>query len=208
MNNKFHLSDAFVPLWYKHMAQRALPLTLGFFAALSTMAAAPTSSTAPSSVTVQQAKKQITVTGTVMSDEGEKLSGVSVTVSGSRQAVVTDAQGRYSIKVAAGSSLQFSFIGYERQRVVATEGKLDVTLKLMDNSFNEAVVIGYGTVRKADLAGAVSVMDSKAFKEQPITRVSDALQGRVSGVQVIGSGIPGGGVKVRVRGTGSIHNSN
>lgn len=208
MNNKFHLSDSFVPLWYKHMAQRALPLTLGFFAALSTMAAAPTSSTAPSSVTVQQAKKQITVTGTVMSDEGEKLSGVSVTVPGTRHAVVTDAQGRYSIKVAAGSSLQFSFIGYERQHVVATEGKLDVTLKLMDTSFNEAVVIGYGTVRKADLAGSVSVMDSKAFKDQPITRVSDALQGRVSGVQVIGSGIPGGGVKVRVRGTGSIHNSN
>ena len=70
------------------------------------------------------------------------------------------------------------------------------------------MVIGYGTVRKADLAGSVSVMDSKAFKDQPITRVSDALQGRVSGVQVIGSGIPGGGVKVRVRGTGSIHNSN
>ena len=208
MNNKFHLSDSFVPLWYKHMAQRALPLTLGFFAALSTMAAAPTSSTAPSSVTVQQAKKQVTVTGTVMSDEGEKLSGVSVTVPGTRHAVVTDAQGRYSIKVAAGSSLQFSFIGYERQHVVATEGKLDVTLKLMDTSFNEAVVIGYGTVRKADLAGSVSVMDSKAFKDQPITRVSDALQGRVSGVQVIGSGIPGGGVKVRVRGTGSIHNSN
>ncbi len=208
MNNKFHLSDSFVPLWYKHMAQRALPLTLGFFAALSTMAAAPTSPTAPSSVTVQQAKKQVTVTGTVMSDEGEKLSGVSVTVPGTRHAVVTDAQGRYSIKVAAGSSLQFSFIGYERQHVVAIEGKLDVTLKLMDTSFNEAVVIGYGTVRKADLAGSVSVMDSKAFKDQPITRVSDALQGRVSGVQVIGSGIPGGGVKVRVRGTGSIHNSN
>ena len=208
MNNKFHSSDSFVPLWYKQMAQRALPLTLGLFAAVSSFAAVPNASSETSGITVQQAKKQITVSGTVMSDEGEKLSGVSVTVPGTRQAVVTDAQGRYTIKVAPGSALQFSFIGYERQRVVATEGKLDVTLKLMDNSFNEAVVIGYGTVRKADLAGAVAAMDSKAFKAQPITRVSDALQGRVSGVQVIGSGIPGGSVKIRVRGTGSIHNSN
>ena len=208
MNNKFHSSDSFVPLWYKQMAQRALPLTLGLFAAVSSFAAVPNASSETSGITVQQAKKQITVSGTVVSDEGEKLSGVSVTVVGTRQAVVTDAQGRYTIKVAPGSALQFSFIGYERQRVVATEGKLDVTLKLMDNSFNEAVVIGYGTVRKADLAGAVAAMDSKAFKAQPITRVSDALQGRVSGVQVIGSGIPGGSVKIRVRGTGSIHNSN
>lgn len=208
MNKKFHSSDSFVPLWYKQMAQRALPLTLGLFAAVSAFAAVPNASSETSGITVQQAKKQITVSGTVMSDEGEKLSGVSVTVPGTRQAVVTDAQGRYTIKVAPGSALQFSFIGYERQRVVATEGKLDVTLKLMDNSFNEAVVIGYGTVRKADLAGAVAAMDSKAFKAQPITRVSDALQGRVSGVQVIGSGIPGGSVKIRVRGTGSIHNSN
>ena len=208
MNNKFHSSDSFVPLWYKQMAQRALPLTLGLFAAVSSFAAVPNASSETSGITVQQAKKQITVSGTVVSDEGEKLSGVSVTVIGTRQAVVTDAQGRYTIKVAPGSALQFSFIGYERQRVVATEGKLDVTLKLMDNSFNEAVVIGYGTVRKADLAGAVAAMDSKAFKAQPITRVSDALQGRVSGVQVIGSGIPGGSVKIRVRGTGSIHNSN
>ena len=63
-------------------------------------------------------------------------------------------------------------------------------------------------MRKADLAGSVSVMDSKAFKEQPITRVSDALQGRVSGVQVIGRWYPWWGSEGACRGTGSIHNSN
>lgn len=208
MNNKVHLSDSFVPLWYKHMAQRALPLTLGLLATVNVWAILPNTSTESAKISVQQAKKQVTVSGTVMGSDGETLAGVTVTVPGTRHAVITDAQGRYTIKVAAGSTLQFSFIGYERQRVPAAEGKLDVTLKLLDNSLNEAVVIGYGTVRKADLAGSVSVMDSKAFKDQPITRVSDALQGRVSGVQVIGSGIPGGSVKIRVRGTGSIHNSN
>ena len=72
MNKKFHSSDSFVPLWYKQMAQRALPLTLGLFAAVSAFAAVPNASSETSGITVQQAKKQITVSGTVMSYEGEK----------------------------------------------------------------------------------------------------------------------------------------
>ena len=87
--------------------------------------------------------------------------------------------------------LQVSYIGYERQEVTVTGTQLNLTLKPNDNSLNEAVVIGYGTVRKADLAGSVAVMDSKASKTNH-HRVSDALQGRVSGVQVVNSGIPGG----------------
>ena len=70
------------------------------------------------------------------------------------------------------------------------------------------MVIGYGAVRKADLAGSVAVMDSKQFKDQPITRVEDALQGRVSGVSVMSSGVPGGDMKIRVRGTSSVNKSN
>lgn len=70
------------------------------------------------------------------------------------------------------------------------------------------MVIGYGAVKKADLAGSVSVMDNKAFRDQPITQASDALQGRMSGVNVVSDGIPGGSVKIRVRGTNSINKSN
>lgn len=81
-------------------------------------------------------------------------------------------------------------------------------LKEDSQSLDEVVVVGYGTVRKADLAGSVAVLDNKAFKDQPITQVSDALQGRVSGVQVQNSGVPGGTVKIRVRGSGSINRSN
>ena len=69
-------------------------------------------------------------------------------------------------------------------------------------------MVGYGTVRKADLAGSVSVLDSRNFKDQPITQVSDALQGRVAGVNVVSDGVPGGSVKIRIRGTNSINKSN
>ena len=73
---------------------------------------------------------------------------------------------------------------------------------------NDVVVIGYGTVKKADLAGSVAVMDSKSFKDQPVARVEDALNGRMSGVQVMSSGVPGGAMKIRVRGTSSVNKSN
>ena len=85
---------------------------------------------------------------------------------------------------------------------------MNVELEAIDNTLNEAVVIGYGTVRKADLAGSVAVMDNKSFKDQPITQVSDALQGRVAGVQVMSDGTPGGDIKIRVRGSSSINKSN
>lgn len=75
-------------------------------------------------------------------------------------------------------------------------------------ALDEVVVIGYGTVRKADLAGSVAVMDNKQFKDQPVTRIEDALQGRVSGISVTSSGVPGGDLKIRVRGASSINKSN
>lgn len=81
-------------------------------------------------------------------------------------------------------------------------------MKEDSQNLDELVVVGYGVVRKADLAGSVAVLDSKNFKDQPIVQVSDALQGRVSGVQVQNSGVPGGTVKIRVRGSGSINRSN
>ena len=81
-------------------------------------------------------------------------------------------------------------------------------MKEDSQNLDELVVVGYGVVRKADLAGSVAVLDSKSFKDQPIVQVSDALQGRVSGVQVQNSGVPGGTVKIRVRGSGSINRSN
>ena len=78
----------------------------------------------------------------------------------------------------------------------------------MSQLLSDVVVIGYGTVKKADLAGSVAVMDNKAFKDQPITQASDALNGRMAGVNVVSDGIPGGSVKIRVRGSNSITKSN
>lgn len=153
-------------------------------------------------------QQQRTVSGIVTDENGEALPGVTVVVKGTKVRSVTDGNGRFSIKVAPGQTLVFSYIGYERYEKKATSTTLNVSLKSMDNTLNEAVVIGYGTVRKADLAGSVAVMDNKSFKDEPVTRIEDALQGRVSGIEVMQSGVPGGDLKIRVRGVSSINKSN
>ena len=122
---------------------------------------------------------------------------------------VTDMDGHFSLSVPVNSTLKISYVGYETQYVTVKDQKnLRIVLREDSKALNEVVVVGYGTIRKADLAGSVSVLGSKSFKDQPLTRAADALQGRVSGVNVENSGIPGGAIKIRVRGTGSINKSN
>ena len=157
-----------------------------------------------------QSQQKIQVSGTVVDANGEPLIGVSIAEKGNKSnGAVTDIDGKFSINVPSNATLTLSYVGYKPQDV-AVGGKRSINITLHEDAemLNDVVVIGYGTVKKADLAGSVAVMDSKAFKDQPITQASDALNGRVSGVNVVTDGIPGGSVKVRVRGSNSITKSN
>ncbi len=89
-------------------------------------------------------------------------------------------------------NLPITYVGYKSQTLTWSGSPLNITLQDDANMLEETVVIGYGTVKKADLAGSVAVLDSKNFKDQPVARVEDALNGRMSGVQVMSSGVPGG----------------
>ena len=147
--------------------------------------------------------------GVVKDVAGDAIIGASVVVKGTTNGTITDYDGNFVLDgVKPGDVLRISYVGYQAQDVKWNGSPLDIVLKEDAQALDEVVVIGYGAVRKADMAGAVSVMDSKAFKAQPITQVSDALQGRVAGVNVVSDGIPGGSVKIRIRGTNSINKSN
>ncbi|MEG1543713.1 MAG: TonB-dependent receptor [Tannerellaceae bacterium] len=150
-----------------------------------------------------------TISGTIQDATGP-ITGANVIVKGTTHGTVTDLSGKFILEdIPANAILQISYIGYLSQEIEIRDQKtINILLKEDNQALDEVVVVGYGTVRKADLAGSVSVLDSKNFKDQPITQVSDALQGRVSGVQVQNSGVPGGAVKIRVRGSGSINRSN
>lgn len=185
----------------------AAPLLVGLLLTSENALAIPAESLAAKHSTMQQTNQ---VSGIVTDKNGEPLIGVSVLEKGNeRNGVISNAEGRFMLNAPANAVLLVSYIGYKPVEV-SVNGQISLKITLQENSeaLNEIVVIGYGTVRKADLTGSVSVMNSKAFRDQPITQVSDALQGRMSGVNVISDGIPGGAVKIRVRGTNSINKSN
>lgn len=150
-----------------------------------------------------------TISGTVRDNLGP-VTGANIVIKGTTNGTISDLDGKFTLEnVPANAILQISYIGYLPQEItINSQSFYNIMLKEDSQSLDEVVVVGYGTVRKADLAGSVAVLDNKAFKDQPITQVSDALQGRVSGVQVQSSGVPGGTAKIRVRGSGSINRSN
>ena len=150
-----------------------------------------------------------TISGIVRDNMGP-VTGANIVIKGTNNGTISDLDGKFTLEnVPSNAILQISYIGYLPQEItVNNQSSYNIMLKEDNQSLDEVVVVGYGTVRKADLAGSVAVLDNKAFKDQPITQISDALQGRVSGVQVQSSGVPGGTVKIRVRGSGSINRSN
>lgn len=150
------------------------------------------------------------VTGVVKDANGDPVIGASIVEKGTSNGTITDFDGRFTLDVRAGSTISVSFIGYGTREFQITSDGMNLTITLEEDTekLDEVVVVGYGTVRKADLAGSVAVMDNKSYKDQPVTRISEALQGRVSGVQVENSGVPGGDIRIRVRGANSVNLSN
>lgn len=148
------------------------------------------------------------ISGVVKDSGGLPLVGVSVFVDGTTLGVSTDADGKYVIDIqnAKGKTLVFSCIGMKTHHVeVGNSTRIDVILEEDANFLEETVVIGYATVKRKDLMGSVSSIDSKALTAVPVTTVSEALSGRMAGVQVTATeGDPDAEIKIRVRGSGSI----
>ena len=130
---------------------------------------------------VAEQQQVVSIKGQVVDAKGESLIGVNVLEKNTSNGTITDYDGNFTLNVSPGAVLVFSYIGYESKEVPASQAK-KVVLKEDTKKLDEVVVIGYGAVKKADLAGSVAVLDNKNFKDQPVTRVADALQGRVAGV--------------------------
>lgn len=150
------------------------------------------------------------VTGTVKDTGGQPVIGAGVVQSGTSNGVITDSQGRFSIEVPDSAILEISSLGYKSVSLTTTRGgNYDITLEEDMKLLEEVVVIGYGTVRKSDLTGSLSSVDSDAFKAQKVTRIDQALQGRAAGVQISNTvGAPGGDVRIRIRGANSVLGDN
>lgn len=147
----------------------------------------------------------IPITGRVTGPNGEALPGVSVTIRGTQTGTTTDANGNFSISVPDENAvLVFSYVGYTPQEIsVKGRTAIEVQLAAADRSMNEVVVIGYGTARRKDLTGSVATVSGAEIVKQPVQTATQAIQGRVAGVQIITSGAPNALPTVRIRGTGT-----
>ena len=151
------------------------------------------------------------VNGTVKDAAGEPMIGVNVLVKGTTNGTITDFDGNFSLSgVKDNDVLSVTYIGYITQEVkVGNQKTINVVLKEDTETLDEVVVIGYGTVKKRDLTGSVASVSNEALVANPVADVSQALQGKLAGVSVVSQdGRPGASVSIRVRGGGSISQSN
>jgi TonB-dependent starch-binding outer membrane protein SusC len=151
-----------------------------------------------------------TISGTVTGADGMPLVGINVIVKGTTIGTNSDVNGKYTLSIpSSAQTLLFSFIGMETKEVTITkESVYDVAISLSMVGLDEVIVIGYGTQRKSDLTGAVSSIKMEEMKGRSIVNVQQMLQGTVAGVSAVSeSGLPGGNLKINIRGVGTLHNT-
>ena len=155
------------------------------------------------SMSVQQTKK---ITGTVSDSQGAII-GATVKVKGTSNGAVTDMDGKFSINAPVGATIEVSYIGYiTKSFKVGNQSNVNITLTEDNQNLDEVVVVGYGTMKKSDLAGASASLDEKTLKSAPMTNIDEAFQGRIAGVNAVQtSGAPGSAITVNVRGISTIN---
>lgn len=160
---------------------------------------------------VQVVQQKRIIKGKVLDETGEAMIGVSVFVKGTTTGAVTDLNGNYSLELPSGNDmLEFSYIGYKTKKVVAGKNtQLDVRMDPDTQALDEVVVVGYGTVKRRDVTGAVASMKNKDVVIAPTNNVMEALSGKIAGMDIVkSSGQVGGDVEILLRGSRSIYGDN
>jgi TonB-linked SusC/RagA family outer membrane protein len=157
----------------------------------------------------QRPQQDVNLKGRVTDENGEPVIGVNISIPGTSIGTVTDYDGNYSLTLARGSTLRFSYIGFlDKEYTITNQTQLNVQLFEDTEVLDELIVVGYGVQRKSVVTAAISKVSAEELNVTRPTRVEDALKGKVSGVQITqSSGQPGSDSKVRIRGIGTINNS-
>ena len=151
--------------------------------------------------------QNIKVHGVVKDGTGESVIGATVVQKGTGNGAITDFDGNFSLSVPSDAILTISYIGFATQDI-HVNGQNNISVVLHDNSqtLTEVVVIGYGTMRKSDLTGAIGSLAAKDMENSPVSNIGQAIQGKIAGLQVVDAGKPGDNVSLKIRGLGSINN--
>ena len=151
------------------------------------------------------AQDNVTVSGTVVDENGEPILGAGIVVKGTTNGTTADLDGKFSLTVPAGSVIQFISVGFETvEKTVNVGGDLgNITMPTEHTVLDQVVVIGYGSQKKVDLTGSVAIVDADEMKKVSHSNISTMLEGKVAGVQITSDGQPGADPSVRIRGLGS-----
>ncbi len=154
----------------------------------------------------QISQQQKSISGKVTDSSGQPLPGVTVVVKGSSSGVITDTQGKYSLtNIPANSTLQFSFVGMKMQEIaVGTNTTINVTLEEETFGIEEVVAIGYGTVKKQAVTGAVSTANLETYKNVPVNNILESVKGSIAGLNVGGINTAGAVANLSIRGQNTI----
>ena len=147
----------------------------------------------------------ITVKGQVVDDMGEPLTGATIKVKGTATGTITDLDGNFELSVDPNATLEVSYVGFQNQDVQVNGRTSLPVIQLASDSeiLEQVVVVGYGTQKKADLTGSVSIVNAEEMKKVSNSNISTMLEGKVAGVQITSDGQPGADPSVRIRGIGS-----
>ncbi|NDP21053.1 MAG: TonB-dependent receptor [Paludibacter sp.] len=150
------------------------------------------------------------ITGVVLDERNQPAVGVNILIKGEAKGVATDANGKFSIAVNPKNVLVISYLGYiTQEQIVGSKKSFVFVLKEDTKILDEVVVVGYGTMRRKDLTGAVSSLGEQTFKDIPVANIADALTGQIAGVNVTKSqGGPDSQASIKIRGAGSLNNDN
>ena len=162
-------------------------------------------STYPVPAMASVTQQTIKVTGQVVDQDGEPLIGATIKLKGAQTGVITDFDGNFSIEAPSNATLVVSYVGY-KDREIAVRGRAVIEQIQMESDammLEQVVVVGYGTQKKADLTGSVSIVNADELKRTSGSNISTMLEGKVAGVQITSDGQPGADPAVRIRGIGS-----
>lgn len=154
------------------------------------------------------AQKNQTVSGLIKDENGEPIIGVTVQKAGTQVITASDFDGQYSIKAKKGDIIQFSYLGKEKISKTVTGSTLNVVMITEANALDEVVLIGYGSVKKKELTGAVARVEAEEIERITTSDLGSAIQGQISGVNVVASSTPGGDSEILIRGITSINGDN
>ncbi len=176
---------------------------------LSEMAAEQVDGMAVSPITQEVLQNSVKITGKVVDVQGEPVIGGTVMEKGPTNGIITDVDGNFTLNVSPNRKLQVSYVGYQTQEItIGSNRTLRITLKEDSELLDEVVVVGYGTMKKSDLTGAISSVSTETLVRGGNANAIGALQGSVAGVSILKSNNkPGGGYDIKIRGVSSISGS-